>query len=166
MPDFQGLARRNESQPVSEIAEAQDLKVGVDARPDPLGPALPQPLPYAATIPNRLCKICRQGLQQFEYLDQIRLARPVRSNQNIQRSQRQRLAIGRERQHPTRVDGLNEWLHERPLLEITTRPRNPASYAGRTVRPPGTSPPRMQRSEEHTSELQSPMYLVCRLLLE
>ena len=23
-----------------------------------------------------------------------------------------------------------------------------------------------QRSEEHTSELQSPMYLVCRLLLE
>src|SRR5437763_10268326 len=26
--------------------------------------------------------------------------------------------------------------------------------------------PRRQRSEEHTSELQSPMYLVCRLLLE
>src|SRR5437762_12104330 len=26
--------------------------------------------------------------------------------------------------------------------------------------------PRHQRSEEHTSELQSPMYLVCRLLLE
>src|ERR1017187_612555 len=26
--------------------------------------------------------------------------------------------------------------------------------------------PRVQRSEEHTSELQSPMYLVCRLLLE
>src|ERR1017187_863859 len=25
---------------------------------------------------------------------------------------------------------------------------------------------RVQRSEEHTSELQSPMYLVCRLLLE
>src|SRR5436189_3820275 len=25
---------------------------------------------------------------------------------------------------------------------------------------------RLQRSEEHTSELQSPMYLVCRLLLE
>src|SRR5437764_9401692 len=25
---------------------------------------------------------------------------------------------------------------------------------------------RTQRSEEHTSELQSPMYLVCRLLLE
>src|ERR1017187_3647101 len=26
--------------------------------------------------------------------------------------------------------------------------------------------PRYPRSEEHTSELQSPMYLVCRLLLE
>ena len=26
--------------------------------------------------------------------------------------------------------------------------------------------PNMGRSEEHTSELQSPMYLVCRLLLE
>src|SRR5437762_11122297 len=26
--------------------------------------------------------------------------------------------------------------------------------------------PRIARSEEHTSELQSPMYLVCRLLLE
>src|SRR5437879_8737647 len=27
-------------------------------------------------------------------------------------------------------------------------------------------PTRIPRSEEHTSELQSPMYLVCRLLLE
>src|ERR1017187_10911480 len=26
--------------------------------------------------------------------------------------------------------------------------------------------PNVERSEEHTSELQSPMYLVCRLLLE
>src|SRR5437879_13644011 len=29
-----------------------------------------------------------------------------------------------------------------------------------------TGSPLSQRSEEHTSELQSPMYLVCRLLLE
>src|SRR5437762_5149240 len=35
------------------------------------------------------------------------------------------------------------------------------SSAHATVRPPG-----LFRSEEHTSELQSPMYLVCRLLLE
>src|SRR5438552_11553468 len=31
---------------------------------------------------------------------------------------------------------------------------------------PGTAPPRRPRSEEHTSELQSPDHLVCRLLLE
>src|ERR1017187_3183574 len=31
--------------------------------------------------------------------------------------------------------------------------------------PAGAGPP-LDRSEEHTSELQSPMYLVCRLLLE
>src|SRR5690348_18110920 len=29
-----------------------------------------------------------------------------------------------------------------------------------------TAPPRRTRSEEHTSELQSPVHLVCRLLLE
>src|SRR5437879_12612027 len=32
--------------------------------------------------------------------------------------------------------------------------------------PPGGAPWTKLRSEEHTSELQSPMYLVCRLLLE
>src|SRR5437879_6421312 len=37
---------------------------------------------------------------------------------------------------------------------------NPFSFA------PVTGAPRGFRSEEHTSELQSPMYLVCRLLLE
>src|SRR3712207_8848369 len=33
-------------------------------------------------------------------------------------------------------------------------------------RPPSPSHPPSQRSEEHTSELQSRQYLVCRLLLE
>src|SRR3712207_8412841 len=32
--------------------------------------------------------------------------------------------------------------------------------------PPGRRPPSPRRSEEHTSELQSRQYLVCRLLLE
>src|SRR5437879_10403085 len=45
----------------------------------------------------------------------------------------------------------------------------PEEYVyGRTVAPeeaPG-EPQYVERSEEHTSELQSPMYLVCRLLLE
>src|SRR5690348_17372144 len=31
---------------------------------------------------------------------------------------------------------------------------------------PGVGGPRRRRSEEHTSELQSPVHLVCRLLLE
>src|SRR5437764_4559173 len=40
------------------------------------------------------------------------------------------------------------------------RPFNPEQAAE------GFAPPKFSRSEEHTSELQSPMYLVCRLLLE
>src|SRR5437762_6341051 len=40
----------------------------------------------------------------------------------------------------------------------------PSVTATRTV--PADVPDDRDRSEEHTSELQSPMYLVCRLLLE
>src|SRR5437764_10734625 len=40
-----------------------------------------------------------------------------------------------------------------------------ATVSGAVARLP-TSGQRANRSEEHTSELQSPMYLVCRLLLE
>src|SRR5690348_17771834 len=36
----------------------------------------------------------------------------------------------------------------------------------RTTATPSSSAPRRARSEEHTSELQSPVHLVCRLLLE
>src|SRR5437879_11483723 len=38
--------------------------------------------------------------------------------------------------------------------------------APRRPGPPASCPSARSRSEEHTSELQSPMYLVCRLLLE
>src|SRR5437762_10102041 len=41
--------------------------------------------------------------------------------------------------------------------------RSPRPRRGTPARGPGR---RAARSEEHTSELQSPMYLVCRLLLE
>src|SRR6266487_6149036 len=41
-------------------------------------------------------------------------------------------------------------------LMLATRSRCPTRYCG-------SAPP---RSEEHTSELQSPVHLVCRLLLE
>src|SRR5256885_12202416 len=44
---------------------------------------------------------------------------------------------------------------------------SPSSRLSRQLpRPPGAPPDRTARSEEHTSELQSPCNLVCRLLLE
>src|SRR5437764_11366555 len=63
------------------------------------------------------------------------------------------------------------------LFPYTTLFRSPSAPTGRRRAraradrpPPPTRPsPRRHarsRSEEHTSELQSPMYLVCRLLLE
>src|SRR5438552_18623741 len=48
-----------------------------------------------------------------------------------------------------------------------TRPRAPrGSRASGARRPPPPPPRPPARSEEHTSELQSPDHLVCRLLLE
>src|SRR5437762_8855070 len=50
--------------------------------------------------------------------------------------------------------------------------RPPSATAGSGIRAPDVRERshfgscRCRRSEEHTSELQSPMYLVCRLLLE
>src|SRR3712207_7160356 len=44
--------------------------------------------------------------------------------------------------------------------------RRPVGGGDRAVREPDGAPARPARSEEHTSELQSRQYLVCRLLLE
>src|SRR3712207_8523992 len=52
----------------------------------------------------------------------------------------------------------------RPCPSSLSRPRPPR--AGSRGRPSPSSRPRATRSEEHTSELQSRQYLVCRLLLE
>src|SRR5437879_11326727 len=49
-------------------------------------------------------------------------------------------------------------LRARQRPELTSRVMDPTEQ-GQTLDD-------VQRSEEHTSELQSPMYLVCRLLLE
>src|SRR5690348_17635613 len=58
------------------------------------------------------------------------------------------------------------------LFPYTTLFRSPPA-CGRGLLPPGASPACCShppcgsgRSEEHTSELQSPVHLVCRLLLE
>src|SRR3712207_7027501 len=53
----------------------------------------------------------------------------------------------------------------------STPTRGPAALpaptrAGPATTAPGTPPATSARSEEHTSELQSRQYLVCRLLLE
>src|SRR5437879_9920444 len=47
-----------------------------------------------------------------------------------------------------------------------TLPHYPKSIARVVLCEPDAHMRRKLRSEEHTSELQSPMYLVCRLLLE
>src|SRR2546422_6204233 len=61
------------------------------------------------------------------------------------------------------------------LFPYTTLFRSPAPPAGARRRPRPAPPPlgrapvgsrRSRRSEEHTSELQSRLHLVCRLLLE
>src|SRR5207244_12477261 len=70
-------------------------------------------------------------------------------------------------------------LHSFPTRRSSDLPISPASRP-RSCSPPNTTrcvtkarrtpidcaPPVSQRSEEHTSELQSPDHLVCRLLLE
>src|SRR5208337_2699791 len=67
-----------------------------------------------------------------------------------------------------------EWPENSPprRLPIATPPATPAAVDAAFCRKPPPPPPccgagaGAGRSEEHTSELQSPMYLVCRLLLE
>src|SRR5690348_17763913 len=61
---------------------------------------------------------------------------------------------------------------DRPILREPTKPAAPAQGQTNGGEPPETAsnaadPNRPHlRSEEHTSELQSPVHLVCRLLLE
>src|SRR5437879_10093171 len=53
------------------------------------------------------------------------------------------------------------------LFPYTTLFRSKAAFAHVPPNPYATAESNhIERSEEHTSELQSPMYLVCRLLLE
>src|SRR3712207_9515433 len=53
-----------------------------------------------------------------------------------------------------------------PARSPTPPPRPAPSRSARPRRPRADAPARAWRSEEHTSELQSRQYLVCRLLLE
>src|SRR4051794_41712931 len=67
--------------------------------------------------------------------------------------------------------GAPRHLHSFPTRRSSDLPRRPGRCAGRPAR--GEEPTRRRdareravRSEEHTFELQSPVHLVCRLLLE
>src|SRR5258708_27203235 len=53
-----------------------------------------------------------------------------------------------------------------PYTTLFRSPRNRGRRQGRDVGPAKGDAPLAGRSEEHTSELQSPDHLVCRLLLE
>src|SRR5437879_13455597 len=61
-------------------------------------------------------------------------------------------------------DALPIFMHCSSPLPSTTR--NARLLPSIQSQPSEAYTPRAGRSEEHTSELQSPMYLVCRLLLE
>src|SRR5437763_4554287 len=63
---------------------------------------------------------------------------------------------------PTEIYTLS--LHD--ALPISSSEKRLSTSSGWVVIRCATSPSQTSRSEEHTSELQSPMYLVCRLLLE
>src|SRR5437763_13099393 len=65
-------------------------------------------------------------------------------------------------------DALPIWKGRRGQEVERRRARAPSGEERRVVdgRAGARAPRRERRSEEHTSELQSPMYLVCRLLLE
>src|SRR3712207_8366893 len=52
------------------------------------------------------------------------------------------------------------------LLEVGVTKEELASFLNNGSRPPDVEEAIARRSEEHTSELQSRQYLVCRLLLE
>src|SRR5690348_17894526 len=51
-------------------------------------------------------------------------------------------------------------------LNSSSRERRTQAASGERMAPLGRRNPVLERSEEHTSELQSPVHLVCRLLLE
>src|SRR5438876_3820416 len=63
------------------------------------------------------------------------------------------------RSTPTRI-------YAKPVLALLTRGRFPGRPPPVTCAIACTSARGRSRSEEHTSELQSPVHLVCRLLLE
>src|SRR2546426_8027020 len=70
------------------------------------------------------------------------------------------------RSHVGVADGLGDARGGHLAEEAHLTPESQLGDAPLEVRPLGTVSHDLERSEEHTSELQSPCNLVCRLLLE
>src|SRR5690348_17871238 len=85
-------------------------------------------------------------------------------------------ALVRRLQHKTAMDshtrdrGIRVWVYRKRARTCRPAVANGDEFArgsaGRRLLDPGPRCARERRSEEHTSELQSPVHLVCRLLLE
>src|SRR5258708_28610924 len=88
------------------------------------------------------------------------IRRPPRSTlfpyTTLFRSQKSFVLHRREIEAPCLLPALGSWRLIRPIERAAPR------HSGAN----GRLPSREDRSEEHTSELQSPDHLVCRLLLE
>src|SRR5437879_3840061 len=110
--------------------------------------------------PEPLSVARAEGLQDTSVAEALRTLRPG-AQFRVERS----LEL-----YATRLGGETipswQWLLLRPERD----PGSPVAALVLTTRPPGQAVLSvvdvLWRSEEHTSELQSPMYLVCRLLLE
>src|SRR5437879_9074098 len=68
--------------------------------------------------------------------------------------------------HPTMGDANRDWWPNKLNLKILAKNPAVANPLGEEFNYAAAFKTLDLRSEEHTSELQSPMYLVCRLLLE
>src|SRR2546422_8355600 len=96
------------------------------------------------------------------------IRRPPRStlfpSTPLSRSEADRLAHRHSRPHP-RVTGERRDLPHHPAARVGGEQR---ARLGHELGPPRlfTAQREQRRSEEHTSELQSRLHLVCRLLLE
>src|SRR3712207_8569704 len=77
-------------------------------------------------------------------------------------------SIRKDTQHETKPDSTKADRHDADKKEndrqTADRKQEPTEH--RSSEEDGTDTPTVDRSEEHTSELQSRQYLVCRLLLE
>src|SRR5258708_21709764 len=69
------------------------------------------------------------------------------------------------RSHPRGITAAS-FCRPRPTRRSAKRFRSDCPRRGDSLPSAGSTRSLMQRSEEHTSELQSPDHLVCRLLLE